>query len=90
MKKLIRGITFSYNRNIGWQDRLVRAVIGVGAAAGAVYLCRSNSTYSIVLGILAVSLFATVLSARCIVCYFTGQCTIGKNEKQKLGIKEAA
>lgn len=41
MKKLIKGITFSYNRNIGWQDRVIRAIIGAGAAIGSVYFMKA-------------------------------------------------
>jgi hypothetical protein len=87
MNLLIKGITYSYNRNIGWQDRTVRTIIGIGATIGAFYYLKSNLTYSIVLGVLAIAQFGTVLSARCIICYFAGQCTIDSKERKSLESK---
>lgn len=87
MKNIIRGITYSYNRNIGWQDRTIRTIVGIGATIGAFYFLKSNPTYAILLGILAIAQFGTVLSARCIICYFTGQCTIDSKERKTLESK---
>ena len=87
MNRLIRGITYSYNRNIGWQDRTIRTIVGIGATVGAIYFYNSNLTYSILLGVLAIAQFGTVFSARCIICYFTGQCTIDSKERRNLESK---
>ncbi|MFS4492191.1 DUF2892 domain-containing protein [Maribacter sp. 2308TA10-17] len=87
MNKFIKGITYSYNRNIGWQDRTIRTVVGILATAGAIYFLKTNMTASVLLGIFAIAQFGTVLSARCIMCYFAGQCTIGKQEKNSLEAK---
>ncbi|NJM52621.1 MAG: DUF2892 domain-containing protein [Blastocatellia bacterium] len=87
MNKLIKGISYSYNRNIGWQDRTIRTIVGILAVGGAIYFLRDNYLYSILLGILAVAQFGTVLSARCILCYFAGQCTIDSKEKRSLETK---
>ncbi len=87
MNSFIKGMTYSYNRNIGWQDRTIRTIVGVGATIGAIYFLKSNVTYSILLGVLAIAQFGTVLSARCIICYFTGQCTIDSKEKKSLQTK---
>ncbi len=87
MKSIIKGITYSYNRNIGWQDRTIRTIVGIAATIGAFYFLKSNSTYAILLGILAIAQFGTVLSARCIICYFTGQCTIDSKERKTLEAK---
>ncbi|WP_373523439.1 DUF2892 domain-containing protein [Aquiflexum sp.] len=87
MHRLIRGISYSYNRNIGWQDRTIRTIVGIAATAGAVYFLSSNITYSILLGVLAIAQFGTVFSARCIICYFTGQCTIDSKERRNLEAK---
>ena len=84
MNKLIKGITYSYNRNIGWQDRTLRTIVGIGATIGAIYFFKTNLTYTIILGILAVAQFGTVLSARCIICFFAGQCTIDSKERKNL------
>jgi hypothetical protein len=87
MSNFIKGITYSYNRNIGWQDRTIRTIVGIGATIGAIYFFKSNITYGILLSILAIAQFGTVLSARCIICYFTGQCTINSKEKRNLEAK---
>lgn len=87
MNRLIRGITYSYNRNIGWQDRSIRTFVGIAATVGAIYFLSNNMTYSILLGVLAIAQFGTVLSARCIICYFVGQCTIDIKERRNLESK---
>lgn len=87
MNRFMKGITYSYNRNIGWQDRTMRTIVGILAAIAAVYFFRTNLLASILLGVLAVAQFGTVLSARCILCYFTGRCTIGDKEKRSLEAK---
>ena len=87
MDRFIRGITYSYNRNIGWQDRAIRTVVGLAATAGAIYFIPRQPVYAVLLGVLAVAQFGTVLSARCIICYFAGQCTIDQQEKKTLTAK---
>ncbi|MEA1787749.1 hypothetical protein U1E44_16755 [Arenibacter sp. GZD96] len=47
MNNLIKGITYSYNRNIGWQDRTIRTIIGIAATVGAIYFLSSNITYTL-------------------------------------------
>lgn len=84
MDFFIKGITYSYNRNIGWQDRTIRTIVGLLAVVGMVYFFPINKLYSLLLGILAIAQFGTILSARCILCYFAGQCTIGAKEQQQL------
>ena len=87
MKKTIEGLTYSYNRNIGWQDRTIRTIVGILAIIGTAYFFNKNMTYAILLGAFAIAQFGTVLSAKCILCYFAGQCTIGRKEKQELNQK---
>ncbi|MEN0050897.1 MAG: DUF2892 domain-containing protein, partial [Bacteroidota bacterium] len=77
-------------RNIGWQDRMIRTIVGVLAIIEAIYFFKTNLLYTILLGVFAIAQFGTVLSAKCILCYFAGQCTIGASERKKLdhqGIK---
>lgn len=84
MKKLLKGFSYAFDRNIGWQDRTIRTIVGIGAAFGAFYFLKSNSIAAISLTVLAIAQFWTVLSARCIICYFTGQCTISTKERNIL------
>lgn len=84
MNYFLKGITYSYNRNIGWQDRSIRTVVGILATIGAIYFFKLNATYSLLLGVFAIAQFGTVLSAKCIMCYFSGMCTIDKKERSQL------
>ena len=84
MKKIFKGFSYSFFRNIGWQDRTIRTIVGIAATAGAVYFFKTNSVAAIALAVLAGAQFWTVLSARCIICFFMGQCTISTNEKNQL------
>lgn len=87
MNNFLKGISYSYNRNIGWQDRTIRTIIGIGAVIGSIYFLNDNLTYTILLGVLAIAQFGTVISSRCIICYFLGQCTIDNSERKDLEAK---
>lgn len=84
MNKIIKGITYAFNRNIGWQDRTIRSIVGVGALLAAIYFYPSNVVLAVVCAVLFVAQLWTVLSARCIICYFAGVCTIDQPERDKL------
>lgn len=87
MNYFLRGVSYSFNRNIGTLDRSIRTIVGIAAVIGSIYFASSNLLYTTLLGVLAVAQFGTVFSARCIICYFTKQCTIPKKEKEKLEAK---
>ncbi|MDB4292296.1 hypothetical protein N9954_02745 [Maribacter sp.] len=87
MNNFVKGITYSYKRNIGWQDRTIRTIAGVLATIGAIYLFKTNLLAAVLLGFLAIAQFGTVLSARCIICFFVGKCTISSHEKNSLEAK---
>jgi len=61
--------------------------VGILAVIGAIYFFKTNLLASVLLGILAIAQFGTVLSARCIMCYFAGKCTIDSKEKKALQAK---
>ena len=87
MSNFLKGITYSYNRNIGWQDRTIRSLFGIAAMVGAIYFYPQNLLYTILLSVFAIAQAGTVLSARCILCYFAGQCTIDHTERKELDSK---
>jgi hypothetical protein len=87
LSHFIKGITYSYNRNIGWQDRSIRTVAGTLALISGIYFLTQNNYYSILLFIFAAAQAWTVLSAKCIICYFTGKCTIDVKEQLVLKSK---
>jgi hypothetical protein len=87
MNNISKGITYSYKRNIGWQDRAIRTIFGLLSLAGAVYLYSANLTLSGVLAVLFLAQVVTVFSSRCPICYFMGVCTITATEKRSLTAK---
>jgi hypothetical protein len=84
MSNISKGITYSYKRNIGWQDRAIRTIFGLLSLVGAVYLYSANLTLSGVLAVLFLAQVVTVFSSRCPICYFMGVCTITATEKRSL------
>jgi Protein of unknown function (DUF2892) len=84
MKKILKGFSYAFRRNIGWQDRTIRTIMGIAATIIAVYFFKTNVAAAIVLAVFALAQFYTVLSAKCIMCYFMGQCTISPKEKNQL------
>lgn len=86
MNNLLKGITYSYNRNIGWQDRSIRTIVGILSIVGLIYFFN-NPLYAFLFGVLAIAQFGTVLSAKCILCYYLGKCTIDKKEQKQLKVK---
>lgn len=62
MRNLLRGITYSYNRNIGWQDRTIRSLLGLGAFAAAIYFTNSSQVLGVALSCLGMAQLGTVFS----------------------------
>lgn len=87
MNKMFRGITYAYHRNIGWQDRTVRTAFGLVSLAGAIYYYPERFGLATLFIVLFAAQVVTVLSSRCMICYFLGQCTITPSEKKSLEAK---
>jgi hypothetical protein len=88
MSKLLKGLTYSYNRNIGWQDRTIRTILGIIAGYGVIYFHSSNFVIALVLGVIFLAQLITVFSAKCMICYFMGASTITKAERKSLTSRE--
>jgi hypothetical protein len=84
MNKILKALTYSYKRNIGWQDRAVRAIFGILSLAGVFYFYPLNITVSLALAALFLAQVVTVFSSRCPICYFMSVCTITTSEKRSL------
>lgn len=84
MSNISKGLTYSYHRNIGWQDRAIRTIFGLLSLAGAIYFYPANFTLSTVFSVLFLAQVVTVFSSRCPICYFMGACTITASEKRSL------
>jgi hypothetical protein len=87
MNEILKALSYSYKRNIGWQDRTLRTIFGLLSLAGAIYLYPANFTLATVLGVLFVAQVITVFSSRCPICYFMGVHTITASEKRSLTAK---
>lgn len=61
-----KALTYSYHRNIGWQDRTIRTVVGLMALAGAAYSYQQPAVATGMV-ILFLAQVATVFSARCMI-----------------------
>lgn len=84
MNNILKGLTYSYHRNIGWQDRTIRTIFGLLSLAGAIFFYKSNPGVAAACAVLVFAQGITVLSSRCMICYFLGRCTITTSEKKSL------
>jgi Protein of unknown function (DUF2892) len=84
MSNIWKGLTYSYHRNIGWQDRTIRTIFGLLSLAGAIYFLATNLPLAGTLGVLFLAQVVTVISSRCPICYFLKRCTITASEKKSL------
>jgi hypothetical protein len=83
MNRVLKGLSYTFKRNLGRQDRLIRAALGVLLCAP--YLLKlATATAGIALGIAGLMIIGTALVARCSLCYMAGVCTIGTKEKEML------
>ena len=84
MENILRGLTYSYGRNVGWQDRTIRAIFGLICLGGTIYFYSTNFKVAAILGALFLAQLITVTSSRCVICFFLGRCTITGSEKSAL------
>lgn len=83
MKRFLKGMSYTFKRNLGWQDRLVRALAGL--AGLAVYgFGLAPGTVGVVLAVVGALVLATAVVSRCSICYMMGVCTIGPQERGAL------
>lgn len=86
MNRFIKGMSYAFGRNLGWQDRLVRAALSLGVLT-AYFLGIISGPVGIILAIIAGMLLVTAVIARCSICYIAGICTIKANERARLDDK---
>lgn len=86
MNRLIKGMLYTFHRNLGWQDRLIRVVISL-AAIGSWYFGAVAGSIGLLLGISGLMLLGTAAISRCSVTYFLNSNTMGAKEKAKLDAK---
>jgi hypothetical protein len=86
MNRFFKGMSYTFNRNLGWQDRLIRF--------GFALLAISSWYFGIITGIIGVILavsgfmiLGTATISRCSITYFMNANTMGEAEKSKLAEK---
>ena len=86
MNRFIKGFTYTFHRNLGKEDRVIRAFIATLMLAFWCFGLTTGLT-GLILGILAFMLLGTVASARCGVTYWFDTNTMQEQEKQSLKTK---
>ena len=86
MNRVFKGLSYSFKRNLGWQDRLIRAVISIAVLA-SLYFGYFAGTLGLVLGIIAFMILGTAAVSRCSLTYMANSNTMGDAEKSKLDAK---
>ena len=89
MKRLVKGLSYSFHRNLGWKDRMIRTISAL-AALVAWTLGAITGVLGVMLGILALMVLGTAVISRCSITYMIQANTMSAGEKAELdtrGIK---
>ena len=87
MNRFLKGLSYTFKRNIGWKDKVIRTVIAIGILA-AWGFGNITGVIGTALGIFALMLLGTVATSRCGVTYWLDANTMSDKEKQKLDEKQ--
>ena len=86
MNRFVKGLSYTFSRNIGFGDRLIRTLSALIVII-LWYFQFITGVIGIGLFILSLMLLGTVASARCGVTYWFDSNTMSKKEKSKLDSK---
>lgn len=86
MNRFIKGRSYTFHRNLGWQDRLIRFLIAL-TAIGSWYFGTIAGTIGLIAAIIGWMLLGTAVVSRCSVTYFINSNTMGVKEKARLNAK---
>ena len=89
MNRFLKGMSYTFHRNLGWQDRLIRITIAA-VGIGSWYFGALAGTIGLAAAIVGFMLTGTALISRCSITYFLKSNTMGAAERAKLdarGIK---
>lgn len=87
MNRLIKGMSYTFKRNLGWQDRLIRTVTSLGILL-VYFLGMLPGAVGVVLAVIAGMVLATAVVSRCSICYIIGKCTIDAKERAALDARD--
>ena len=82
MNRFIKGLSYTFKRNIGIKNRVIRTVIAVAVLISWSF-GEIGGVVGTVLGVLAIMILGTAAYARCGVTYWMNANTM--SEKEKLG-----
>ena len=86
MNRFLKGLSYTFNRNLGRTDRMIRLVLALAVLA-TWYGGIISGLLGTILGVLAIMILATAAVARCGVTYWMDANTMSENEKKRLDAK---
>ena len=83
MNRFTKGLSYTFKRNIGIKDRVIRTVIAVAVLISWSF-GEIGGVVGTVLGVLAIMILGTAAYARCGVTYWMNANTMSETEKKNL------
>ncbi len=86
MNRFIKGLSYTFNRNLGKMDRIIRTIIAV-IVISSWYFGFVSGIIGTTLAILALMILGTVATSRCGVTYWLDANTMSQKEKKEFDKK---
>lgn len=86
MNRFLKGLSYTFRRNLGTTDRLIRVVLALGVLAAWSFGMVSGIVGT-VLAIFSVMILGTAAVSRCGVTYWMDANTMSEKDKQRLDAK---
>ena len=86
MNRLMKGMSYTFNRNLGRKDRIIRTLFAL-IAISSWYFGWIAGTIGIILAIAGIMILGTAAISKCGVTYFLNANTMSSEEKTKLDAK---
>lgn len=86
MNRFFKGLSYTFNRNLGKTDRIIRVVLS-GITIASWYFGLMTGLVGTILVIFALMILGTAATARCGVTYWLDANTMSSEEKQSLDRK---
>ncbi len=83
MNRFFKGLSYTFNRNLGKADRIIRVILAMFVLVTWCFGIVSG-TLGTILGIFALMILGTAATSRCGVTYWLDANTMTKAEKQNL------
>ena len=86
MNRFFKGLSYTFNRNLGTTDRIIRTLLAVGALV-AWYFGTIPGVIGTIVAVFSVMILGTAATARCGVTYWMDANTMSTEEKKALDAK---